>query len=171
MKNKSSLQMGNVKKSATFSPCRKYRYSLWRTWFDLMEKPRGCVMFIGLNPSTADGKNDDPTIRRCIAYARAWGYGGLCMTNLFAFRATDPNDMMKAREPVGPENDEALIKLAKEAEIVIAAWGVRGSHRGRGDVVSMLLPRLHYLRLTKDGFPEHPLYLPKTLTPIEWPMF
>ena len=78
-------------KTATFSECRKYRYTLWRRWDGLFAS--GYAMFIGLNPSTADETNDDPTIRRCIGYARDWGYGGLCMTNLFAFRATLPKNM------------------------------------------------------------------------------
>ena len=80
-------------------------------------------MFVGLNPSTADETNDDPTIRRCISFAQAWGYEGLCMTNLFAFRATEPSDMMKSPDPVGPENDQALINLAESAGVVVAAWG------------------------------------------------
>jgi hypothetical protein len=123
--------------------------------------------FIGLNPSTADETNDDPTIRRCIGYAKAWGCDGLLMLNLFAFRATDPKMMQAADDPVGPENDAAL-RQASGAEIVIAAWGVGGTFKGRDKVVRELVPALQYLRLTKDGHPAHPLYLPKNLTPQPW---
>lgn len=152
-----------MERSAHFSNCRRYRYSLWRRWG---EGPH--AMFVGLNPSTADEKADDPTIRRCIAFARAWGYDALCMTNLFAYRATQPADMLAASEPVGPENNAYLLRLAAEAGVVVAAWGTHGTHSGRNHAVRSLLPRLHYLRLTKDGHPGHPLYLPASLRPIEW---
>lgn len=154
--------MDITQSTATFSPCRTYRYSLWRHW-----GPRegGYAMFVGLNPSTADETLDDPTIRRCIGFAKAWGYSGLCMTNLFAFRATDPEKMRSVEDPVGPENDAVLQQLAKDARVVVAAWGTHGAHRGRADQVLAMLPNLHYLRLTKAGFPGHPLYLPQSLTP------
>jgi len=155
-----------MKSSAEFSPCRQYRYALWRHWTVAPgSQDKGYVMFVGLNPSTADESNDDPTIRRCIAYAKDWGYSGLCMVNLFAFRATQPADMLSAEDPVGPENDSKLRQLADGAAVVVAAWGVHGTHLGRDEVVKAMLPRLHYLRLTKLKHPGHPLYLPKTLTP------
>lgn len=157
-----------MEKSARFSPCRRYRYSLWRNWRGLLPETKGYAMFVGLNPSTADETNDDPTIRRCIAFAQAWGYEGLCMTNLFAFRATAPADMIAADDPVGPENDQTLRDLAESAGVVVAAWGVHGTHGGRHNAVRAMLPRLHYLRLTKDGHPGHPLYLPKSLVPVPW---
>jgi len=125
-------------------------------------------MFIGLNPSTADETTDDPTIRRCVGFARAWGYDALCMVNLFAYRATNPADMEKDVEPIGTYNDYTLKKLASGAGIVIAAWGAHGTHLGRDAQVRALLPTLHYLRLTKDGHPGHPLYLPSNLRPIPW---
>ena len=158
-----------IERSAEFSPCRRYRYVLWRNWGDLITPTKGYVMFIGLNPSTADETNDDPTVRRCIAYAKAWGYSALCMTNIFAFRATDPKDMMLAHliDPVGPENDAWLLAMANDAALVVAAWGVHGSFQDRGGYVRRFLPKLHCLRLTKDGHPGHPLYLPKTLRPVE----
>ncbi|KVP75269.1 hypothetical protein WJ96_05795 [Burkholderia ubonensis] len=155
-----------MRKSAEFSPCRRYRYALWRDWGALPGTvDRGYVLFVGLNPSTADETNDDPTIRRCIAFAKAWGYSGLCMVNLFAFRATNPADMLLAPDPVGPDNDACLRRFARNAGVVIAGWGVHGTHLARDAAVKRLLPNLHYLRLTKDGHPGHPLYLPKTLVP------
>lgn len=150
--------------SATFSPCRKYRYSLWRHWID----GEGYAMFIGLNPSTADETNDDPTIRRCIAFAKSWGYSGLCMTNLFAYRSTDPDEMMAQTDPIGIDNNIILRTIAEKACVIVAAWGVHGAHRRRGEIVIQMFPNLHYLKLTKDGHPWHPLYLPKTLVPVKW---
>lgn len=114
--------------TARFSPCRRYRYELWRRW-DVPTAP--FAMFIGLNPSTADETADDPTIRRCIRFARDWGFGGLLMTNLFAFRATDPAVMKAEAEPVGPENSAIIQSNACNAGIIIAAWGVHGVHMGR----------------------------------------
>jgi hypothetical protein len=155
-----------MKRSANFSPCRLYRYALWREWgAEPGSVDCGYVLFVGLNPSTADETNDDPTIRRCIAFARAWGFSGICMANLFAFRATDPADMLAAADPVGVENDDWLERLAESAGLVVAAWGVHGTYMGRDARVKERIPDMHYLRLTKDGHPGHPLYLPKTLTP------
>jgi len=154
---------GAVERGAHLSSCRAYRYALWRRW--------DCgphAMFVGLNPSTADETADDPTIRRCIAFARAWGYGGLCMTNLFAYRATQPADMLTQDDPVGPDNDAHLRQSASEAGVVVAAWGTHGTHGGRHKAVRAMLPGLHYLRLTKDGHPGHPLYLPASLRPVAW---
>ncbi|MCX7173809.1 MAG: DUF1643 domain-containing protein [Proteobacteria bacterium] len=148
-----------------FSPCRTYRYTLWREWIG----GERFAMFVGLNPSTADETNDDPTIRRCINFAKMWGYEALCMTNAFAFRTTDPRDMMAAEDPVGPDNDRHLVELARAAGIVVAAWGNHGTHRGRDAQVLALLPDLHCLQLTADGHPGHPLYLPKALLPIPLP--
>lgn len=153
----------DIERSASFCPYRIYRYSLSRRW-----GPGAYAMFIGLNPSTADETQDDPTIRRCIGFARAWGYDALCMTNLFAYRATDPREMKRQADPVGRDNDAALQELASGAGVVVAAWGAHGAHLGRDAAVRKMLPRLHYLRLTKDGHPGHPLYLPATLEPMEW---
>ncbi len=151
-------------RSAHFSQCRTYRYLLTREWGSGL-----AVAFIGLNPSTADETQDDPTIRRCIGYAKEWGYARLHMLNLFAFRATDPADMMAADDPIGPDNDDTLRRVAADSIMTVAAWGVGGRHLGRAaTVLAMGLSRLHYLRLTKGGHPGHPLYLPKALRPIEW---
>ena len=150
-----------MNKWATFSAGRLYRYELWRTW----DKRTGYAMFICLNPSTADEMQDDPTVRRCIAFAKGWGYGGLCVTNLFAFRATSPQDMKRAENPIGPNNDVTLQKCAREAAIVIAGWGTHGGYLNRSRAVQEMMPVLYYLRMTKGGEPAHPLYLPKTLTP------
>lgn len=147
---------------AIFSPCRKYRYALWREW-DMLNS--SYAMFIGLNPSTADETQDDPTIRRCVDYAKRWGYGALCMTNLFAWRDTKPVDMMKEENPIGDDNDKWIHTLAAHANIVIASWGKHGCHLDRATEVRMLVTSLNYLHLNQDGSPAHPLYLKSSLTP------
>jgi hypothetical protein len=157
------LHADTMEKGATISPCGLYRYSLWRKW-----KQGPMCVFVGLNPSTADATLDDPTIRRCIGFAKSWGFSGLMMLNLFAYRATDPGDMKAAADPVGPDNDDALHFASTNTTTVIAAWGAHGMFKGRDKQVRAMLPRLHYLRLTKDGHPGHPLYLPASLRPVEW---
>jgi len=146
-----------------FSTCRQYRYTLWREW-DMINP--SFAMIVGLNPSTADETKDDPTVRRCIEYAKSWGYGALCMTNIFAFRATDPKDMKSAGDPVGPDNNLWLRRIADYADIVIAAWGTHGNYCGRDNAVLAILDSVSCLGVTKAGHPKHPLYLPKGLQPI-----
>jgi len=151
-----------MKTDAKLSDCRKYRFALWRTW----DESKPYAMFVGLNPSTADETEDDNTITRCINFAKDWGYGGLCMANLFAFRATEPAVMKSATNPVGEENNQWLTNLAKEAGIVVAAWGNDGAYLGRSKEVVALIPDLHHLKLNKSGEPAHPLYLSGELTPV-----
>lgn len=146
--------------SAVLSPCGRYRYELWRRW---AEGPQ--VLFVMLNPSTADDKHDDATIRKCISYAKRWGFGGVGVVNLFAFRATDPRVMKAARDPIGSENDATIRRLAQEAGLIVAAWGAHGTHMGRAAAVLEMLPRAHCLHRTKDGAPGHPLYLPGDAVP------
>jgi hypothetical protein len=154
----------DVRKGAEISACGKYRYSLWRVWDDI----NPWVHFIGLNPSTADAVLDDPTIRRCINYAKDWGYGALSMCNLFAYRATDPKDMKRADDPIGPKNNVYLQTIGDSPELVIAAWGAHGNYLGRDKEVMELMPDLHILALTKHGMPRHPLYLKRDLVPALW---
>ena len=153
----------SMESGATFSSCQRYRYTLWHRW-----SKGETVQFIGLNPSTADATLDDPTIRRCIGFAKTWGFGSLIMTNLFAWRATQPKDMLSTIDPVGPDNDDALNVVYAHTALTVAAWGVYGAHLGRDKVVRKMFPRLYYLQLTEDGHPKHPLYLPATLRPLEW---
>ena len=154
---------------AVFSPCRRYRYVLWRTIESSLFRDRDkAVMFIGLNPSTADEVRDDPTIRRCIGFSREWGYSRLCMTNLFAYRATDPRVMKEADDPIGPENDDYLRRLSKEVDCVIAAWGNGGGFNNRDTAVMDLFPSLYALGLTRAGKPRHPLYVRSGSEPILW---
>src|SRR5690606_26308046 len=112
-------------KSAKISDCQKYRYELRRVWDD--KKP--LVLFIGLNPSTADADSDDNTSRVCVNYAKRWGYGGVLLGNLFAFRSTDSSALYTAADPVGPDNDSWIKKLQAEAEIVVCAWSAAGGYQ------------------------------------------
>lgn len=120
------------------------------------------VNFIGLNPSTADETVDDATIRKCVKFAKAWGYGALCMTNLFAFRATDPMAMKRSTMPVGPDNNQYLSVSAAGAGLLVCAWGNHGDWNQRADSVRCLLREqlisAKCFRLTKQKHPEHPLY-------------
>ncbi len=137
-----------------------YRYNLWRTWGD----PEGpYALFCMLNPSTADALQDDPTIRRCIGFALSWGMSRLCVVNLYAFRATDPKDLFKAEDPVGPHNDVWIANEAKRAARIVAAWGSNAEELRAKSVVHLLKKYgpLYCLRRTKKGQPSHPLYLPK----------
>jgi len=126
-------------------------------------------MIIGLNPSTADAQRNDPTIRRCIGFARDWGFGGVWVVNLFAYRATRPADLMAAADPVGPRNDFWLRKTARRCDLIVAAWGNHGRFMNRSEQVhEMFAGRLEVLRLNAAGEPAHPLYLPKGLRPVSW---
>lgn len=161
MDRQQEMFRGTMASSATFSPCEQYRYLLSREW-DLV-KP--AVAFIGLNPSTADETADDPTVRRCINYAKGWGFGALRMLNIFAFRATDPKVMKAEHYPVGPSNDLHIESVAREVSMIVCAWGGHGGHRCRDlDVIKLLSGfDLKCLSITKGGRPGHPLYLRKDL--------
>lgn len=150
-----------MKTDAKFSEDRVYRYALWRIW----DENQPNVMFIGLNPSTADETEDDPTVRRCKGFAKSWGYGGLIMANIFAYRATEPEIMKSAKDPIGPENDEWLLKLAQQATLVIGAWGNHGKFKSRGKIVVDSISDLYCLKMNETGHPTHPLYLPSELQP------
>lgn len=147
-----------LERLTVFSPCRSYRYTLWRQ-LDFFSD--SFAMVVGLNPSTADELNDDPTIRRCVDFAKRLGVSALCMTNAFAFRATDPDVMLAHPAPVGADNDRWLEAVAAEARYVIAAWGVHGAHLGRHEVLTEMFPNALCWGITKGGFPRHPLYLAK----------
>lgn len=156
--------LGAVRSGASFSPCRHWRYSLWRVWHP--GRPR--VAFIGLNPSTADEMVDDPTVRRCINYAKSWNFGGMYMLNIFGVRATDPKEMLMDSNPVGDMNDDYIIDEIEHASRIVCCWGAHGKHLGRSaKIIEMLSDKkLFCFGLTKDGEPKHPLYLSKELIPV-----
>jgi hypothetical protein len=153
---------------ATFSPCRRWRYLLWRQW----DAKNRVANFLMLNPSTADELKLDPTCSRARDYAERWGYGALIVTNIFAFRNTNPNQMKAARDPVGPENDAAIVRAARQSAIVVCAWGNHGAYRDRSKQVLEILSEgkipLYSLRVNANGEPAHPLYLPGKLKPTAW---
>ena len=150
------------KSGAVFSDCRKYRYALWRIWNEHMP----IAMIIGLNPSTADQTRNDPTITRCINFASSWGYGGVCVTNLFGFRATAPTELKAHHDPIGKENDAWVHEMAKGAAITVAAWGNHGKFLNRSLELLPSLEQLHCIKLNKSGEPAHPLYLKAELKPV-----
>lgn len=144
--------------SALFDPRGRYRYQLKRRWGAGGRE----IAFVMLNPSTAGAERDDPTIRRCGGFARAWGFSAMTVVNLFALRATDPARLRRARDPVGPENDEHIARAADSCDAVVLAWEAHGALRGRDQDVLVLLRgcRATCLGVTKSGQPRHPLYLP-----------
>jgi len=158
----------NSESGAKFSACRRWRYLLWRRW----DESRPVANFLMLNPSTADEWQLDPSCTRARNYAGRWGFGALIVTNLFGWRATDPQEMKAAREPVGRGNDAAILRAARESALVVCAWGNHGAHLGRaGDVLRFLQSekiKLHVLRMNGAGEPAHPLYLPGSLQPTSW---
>lgn len=170
-----------------FSPCKRYRFTLWRrtgidrNWFPMAcdhgfdacpecdrnasfsGKAREFVQFVCLNPSTADDTINDRTVTRCTDFARRWGYGGFCMTNLFAWRDMSPAAMKLVHEPVGAGNNETIARIATQAGMIVCAWGGHGTHNDRAKIVLAILKehgagKLHALKVT-DGEPWHPLYL------------
>ncbi|BAU41238.1 DUF1643 domain-containing protein [Leptolyngbya sp. O-77] len=151
---------------AAFDPTGQYRYSLWRVWE--FAAPR--VAFVMLNPSTADAERNDPTIRRCMGLAKAWGFGGLEVVNLFAYRATRPQALKQAADPVGREGDRALVAAASRANQILLAWGNWGSLYERDRAALALLSGypLHCLGLTQQQQPRHPLYVHKGAIPISF---
>jgi hypothetical protein len=143
-----------------------YRYLLWRAW-----APGRRALFIMLNPSTATATEDDPTIRRCIGFARAWGFDGLEVANLFALRSTDPTALYAHADPVGPLNDTTIADAAKRAGRVVCAWGAHGKLMARGAAVlcalwdAGIVPMV--LGLTAGlAQPRHPLYMRKDVEPF-----
>lgn len=151
---------------ARFSRCKKYRYTLERRW----NEGDGKVVFIGLNPSTADNSSDDPTIRRCVGFARSWGFEALDVVNLFAFRATFPQDLLRADQPIGPRNNYWIKESTKTANLIIACWGTHGEYIGRANRVLNKLPDLHCIKMNSSGTPAHPLYLKADLIPVKFPL-
>ncbi len=153
-----------MKKDAILSEDRKYRYVLSRIW----DETKPTVMIIGLNPSTADETEDDPTIRRCINFATSWGYGGVYMLNLFAFRATEPHVMKESENPIGNDNNKYLEEYSNKCEKVVCAWGNDGDYKNRSKEILSKLKNVYYLKLNKSGEPAHPLYLSDSLIPTKF---
>ncbi len=159
---------GDAPSVAVYSDCERYRYALTRIWDEAGSR----VLFVMLNPSTATEIRNDPTVERCERRARALGFGAFRVCNIFAWRATDPREMRAAPDPVGPENDAAILEGAAWADRIICAWGTHGAHLDRGPAVERLLRAtgrpLHHLGLTRAGHPKHPLYIGYATKPMAW---
>lgn len=163
-----SFQKGDAPSTAVYSPCERYRYLLTRTWDAAGER----ALFIMLNPSTATEVQNDPTVERCERRARALGFGAFRVCNIFAWRDTDPRAMRAAADPVGPQNDAAILESTGWADRIVCAWGSHGAHLDRGRRVEAMLRatglQLYHLGLTKDGQPKHPLYIGYDRQPELW---
>lgn len=161
-------QKGDAASVAIYSPCEKYRYALTRAW----DETGGKVSFIMLNPSTATEVQNDPTVERCERRARILGFGAFRVTNIFAWRDTDPRLMRKASDPVGPANDDTITQACLWADCVVCAWGTHGEHLNRGSEVETLVRATnvtpYHLGLSKAGHPKHPLYIGYATQPVPW---
>jgi len=159
---------GDAPSTAVYSDCERYRYLLTRVWEPAGRK----ALFIMLNPSTATEVQNDPTVERCERRARTLGFGGFRVTNIFAWRDTDPKKMRAAAEPIGAENDAMIAQSCDWADQIIAAWGAHGEHLQRGVAMEALLRGMElpvfHLGLTKAGHPKHPLYIAYTQQPALW---
>lgn len=151
-----------MEKGAEFSECRNYRYALWRIW----DKTKPYVMFIGLNPSTADENTDDPTTRKVTKFAKDWGFGGMYMMNLFAWVTPHREELKMCEDPLG-ENDGWLEEVAEKCDKIIFAWGSFEEAEERAvDVVAMF--EGYALKINMNGSPRHPLYIPANTEPVEY---
>jgi hypothetical protein len=159
------MQLQPDHSGATFSNCGTYRYSLWRTW----DPSKPVATFIMLNPSTADEVDNDPTVERCQRRALQMDYGGLRVVNIFALRSPKPALLYTQSDPIGPDNDLAIQLAVQDAGIVICAWGGHSKHLNRGASVIAMLNTMGakptYLKLNKDGTPQHPLYVAYKVMP------
>lgn len=187
-----------IKSGAHISHCGKYRYRLWREWrghgtsetWEMWTDDSGkpvldgagvqlgdpkTVVFVMLNPSTADANEDDPTIRRCVGFAKSWGYDRMEVVNLFAYRATNPKELLALGhddDPCGSNNQHHIGCAIYEAALIVCAWGAHGGHLGQNETVLGWIQSegvdapITALRLTAAGHPAHPLYLPANLKPV-----
>jgi len=158
---------------AMISECERYRYGLWRDWPDLLNMEKRRVCWVMLNPSTADAEEDDPTIRRCIGFAKSWGYTGIIVVNLFAFRATRPADLLHLTqaEGIGPENDATIREAVTSSltGLVVCAWGTNAPLDREREVLRIIRSEgvvPHAVHLTASGTPGHPLYVSRANKPI-----
>jgi hypothetical protein len=162
-----TCQKGDAASVAVYSLCERYRYLLTRIW-----APGPKALFVMLNPSTATEYQNDPTVERCERRARTLGFGAFRVTNIFAYRATDPRVMRAQTDPVGPANDTAILESAVWADRIICGWGAHGAHLDRGVQVERLLRAtgvpLWHLGLTQAGMPKHPLYIGYDRQPVPW---
>lgn len=152
-----------IRRTASFDRTSRYRYTLGRHWNDALPRLAMCL----LNPSTADHRQDDPTIRRCINFACDWGFGSLEIINIFAYRSTDPANLYQLTDPIGPRNNAAISRAIARANAIVLAWGTHGQHLNRGKYIEQHITTqanhhnipVSIFARTKRGQPKHPLYL------------
>lgn len=161
-----------VQGGATFSPCEKYRYALVRWWDEGYRLDARTINFICLNPSTATAEVSDPTVTRLVARAKDLGFERLIVTNIFAWRSTGPNALLKLSDGIGPDNDATLVNTARNSQMVVCGWSSHRAAKWRGPAVKLMLLKcnipLHVLDLSESGQPKHPLYLSYKLKPVPW---
>ena len=163
--------MTPIRRTALFDQTGQYRYALSRSW-QPTDANDPSVAFVMLNPSRADAERDDPTIRACMQFAQGWGYGGLTVVNLFAYRTPEPKALKTVHDPVGPGCDRAILDAADRAERLLLAWGNWGTLLGRDRAVLRLLQpyadRLYCLGVNRTAQPRHPLYIKRSTQPVLW---
>lgn len=156
-----------TKSLAIYTDCEQYRFILTRKWSKTGQRH---IAFIGLNPSTATEYQNDPTVARCINYAKAWGYDSMTMLNAFGYRSTDPKGLKSVADPNGKGNDRYILKECRTADFILLCWGTHAALNNRSEELLKKLRTLdkplHCLKLTQAGLPSHPLYLRKDLKPI-----
>lgn len=158
-----NLPLNSDYAGARFDEDRIYRWLLWRRW----EACSGTVLWVMLNPSTADETRLDPTLRRCFGFTREWGYGAMEVCNAYGLRSTNPTGLWEVDDPVGPDNDVTIVERSKLADLVVVGWGVN-IEADREAEVSALLPEAMCLGVTKKGHPVHPLYQPRDAMLVPW---
>lgn len=162
-----TFEVGDGNSGAVFDRRRQFRYHLWRVW----DKRRPRVCFLMLNPSAADESRNDPTIARCVSFARSWNFGALHVVNAFAYRTHDSSLLSKVRDPVGPANDRFIYDVVQQTDMLVLAWGNHGAICDRDAEVITMLPEwvtLYCLGMTKQGQPRHPLYVPGDAKPVRF---
>ncbi len=153
-----------IKSDAIFSEDNIHRYALIHEW----ELDRPSLMIISLNPSAEDGELNNPTIRRCIGFAKRWGFGRLFITNLFSFKTSSPKDLFNSENPIGNKNDYWLKKLSKKVDKVVLAYGNHGKFKNRHEEILKIIHDPYCIKKSKTGMPMHPLYLKYTEEPIRF---
>ena len=150
--------------SAEFSKCGKYRYRLIRCWDESLPQ----LLFIGLNPSKADASHNDPTIKRCIQFAKSWGFGGFTIINLYAYKATQPSKLFQAKRPIGPKNEQVITEEIYSGKKIVLIWGNHALKNNRDQEVLQFIEEAFCLKINKSGSPAHPLYIKKSQTLIPY---
>jgi len=167
MPDQNGIGVHGVRRAAAISECGRYRWWLRRSWRHGGDGRQVC--FVMLNPSSADAFRDDPTIRRCMGFARTWGFSTLSVRNLFAWRTADPAELLTAEDPIGEARGDLAMRSARSADLIVAAWGADVPFGRDRQAIAFLVGRpLYCLGITKTGQPRHPLYVRSDTKPQRW---